>query len=203
MEKSNKDRNASPFRFDVLLHRLHLFCAARGKVMLAVIATALLALIVVAIQIVPAKLSEDKELSALARKDEQIKNATVNMQRELTEQQAKLKEIQERPMKVINQALNTGGYTERDLAYWRKQMMAFGLIKRMRLVIVGRAASKYAGATALTVEISAVGSTPLSAPQIASALDFLQLYGYLESFDGKKAVVHVPAPENDERKDTL
>lgn len=201
MEKSNKDRNASPFRFDVLLHRLHTFCHGRIRFLMAVIATALLGLIIVAIQVVPAKLSEGKELSALARKGEQIKNATANMQRELNEQQAKLKEIQERPMKVINQALSAGGYTERDIAYWRKQMMAFGLIKRMRLMIVGRSASKFANATTLTVELSAAGSTPLSALQIASALDFLQLYGYLESFDGKKAVVHVPAPENDERKD--
>jgi hypothetical protein len=201
MEKSNKDSAASPFGFDVLLHRLHTFCAARGKVLMAMIATAMLAMTIVAIQVVPARLSEGKELVALAHKGEQIKNATVNMQRELNEQQAKLKEVRERPQKVINQALNAGGYSERDLAYWRKQMMAFGLIKQMRLMIIGRSTSKFANATALTIELSAVGSTPLSGLQIASALDFLQLYGYLESFDGKKAVVHVPAPENDEGKD--
>jgi hypothetical protein len=201
MEKPNKNGNASPFGFDVLLHRLHTFCAARGKVLMAVIATALLALTVVAIQVVPVRLSGGKELASLARKGEQIKSATANMRRELEEQQAKLKEVRERPLKVINQALTAGGYTERDIAYWRKQMMAFGLIKRMRLMIVGRTASKFANATTLTVELSAVGSTPLSGLQIASALDFLQLYGYLESFDGKKAIVHVPAPENDEGKD--
>jgi len=166
--------------------------------MRAGLAAAMVALMIVAIQVVPTKLSEGKNLSALALKAEQTRKATDNLQRELNEQQAQLKEVREQPIKAISQAFSSGGYTERDIAYWRKQMMAFGLIKGMRLSLVGRTASKFANATTLTVEIASPTPTPLSSLQIASALDFLQLYGYLESFDGKMAIVHVPGGESAE-----
>lgn len=87
-------------------------------------------------------------------------------------------------------------YTEADIAYWRKQMQLFGAMNKSQIRIVGRGDSHFDAAIRLDVEIlPAQDSVHLTQKQIALALDFLQAYGFVESFGGNnKATVHIPLP---------
>ena len=94
----------------------------------------------------------------------------------------------------IKQLVVLGGYSESDVDYWRKQMDAFSLMTGVRLTITGRGASKFKNATRLTITIDASpkSGTPALAPvDLIKGLDFLQLYGYVETFNGTEAIVHV------------
>ncbi len=84
---------------------------------------------------------------------------------------------------------NVGGpHSEADVDYWRRQMQAYSMMRKVGLTIVGRAKSQFSGATKITVAVSAGASSP---QRVNQALDFLQLFGYLESFDGAVATVHI------------
>lgn len=98
------------------------------------------------------------------------------------------------PAVAAANALNTGGVSEDMVAYWRKQMDAFSQLTGVRLAITGRGASKFKDASKLIVSIAPMSSATaaaMPAADIAQALDFLQLYGYVESFNGSDAVVHI------------
>ena len=91
-------------------------------------------------------------------------------------------------------ALSAGGYTEDDVTYWRKQMDAYSKMTGTRLTITGRGSSPFKQATKLTVSISSNAMATVSTVSngdLIKALDFLQLYGYVESFNGAEAVLHI------------
>lgn len=91
---------------------------------------------------------------------------------------------------VVNEAA-AQGLTEETIAYWRKQMMAFGMARKVAVTIQGRGKSSFKDAVRLDVLIASPEGKPLSVIAIAQALDFLQLYGYVEKFDGRLATLHV------------
>lgn len=135
--------------------------------------------------------NEGKVIVALNTRTKQAFEAKEKLQKEINEQQIKLQEIKERSTKIMSGAISAGGYTEKDVAYWRKQMEAFGLMTGMKITIIGRSISKFAQAMTIKVELLPANGGALTPQQTARALDFLQLYGYLESFDGKTAIVHI------------
>lgn len=92
-------------------------------------------------------------------------------------------------------------YTEGEIAYWRKQMNAFGALAGLNMRIVGRGKSDYMDAIRLEVEITArPGATLLTNRQVAASLDFLQAYGYVESFNGRVVMLHVAQPSTSEKE---
>lgn len=95
---------------------------------------------------------------------------------------------------VHESALNGGAVTEEDVRYWQKQLSAYSMLTSTQVYIVGRSMSQFKDATKVTVHIDADrkdGAASGGAKYLIQALDFLQLYGYVESFDGKEAVVHI------------
>jgi hypothetical protein len=133
----------------------------------------------------------NQSINQKTRQIETIQKTLVKLKAEAGSQKidlAKIEAAKANPTKVF---LSIGGHTEEDVEYWRKQMNAFSLMTGVTLSIVGRGASKYIDATALTVNVSIDKTQGYSNRKIATALDFLQLYGYVESFNGNDAIVHL------------
>lgn len=119
----------------------------------------------------------EKRANMLDQEIEQVKN------------EAKRKE-EEFMQKALQGALD--GVTESDVSYWRKQLLTYAVLRGVLLQITGRSTSPYDKAVQLSISVEPVDKNkPLDAFQIAQALDFLQLYGYVESFDGKTAILHI------------
>lgn len=83
-------------------------------------------------------------------------------------------------------AENKNVFAGEDVGYWNKQLFAFSQLTGMQLRITNTAPSRFKDAFQIKVDVS--GRTPLD---VVKALDFLQLYGYVESFDGSSAIVHI------------
>ena len=81
--------------------------------------------------------------------------------------------------------------SDAHVAYWQKQMTAYGLMRGMNLVIRSREPSSYENSTKLTIEISSATSEPIAPMVRAQSLDFLQLYGFVESSTSTQAILHV------------
>ena len=131
------------------------------------------------------------EVRSLANTIGQMQETTAKLQAELAQQPPEIQRLHLGPILATQQAFNDSGYTEQDVAYWASQMELFGQMTGLRLEILGRAASKYSKAMQITVSVSAFGPEALSPFNTAQALDFLQVYGYVESFDGKEARIHI------------
>ena len=131
------------------------------------------------------------EGAALDLRLSQTRETIAKLETEKAAQAQTLQKLMIAPVLATAQALNVSGYTEDDIAYWAKQMALFTRMTGIRVEIVGRSASHFERATRLTVAVSAADGIPLSPFNTLKALDFLQVYGYVESFDGKEAQVHI------------
>lgn len=141
---------------------------------------------------------EEEQLMALKHTQEELQKMieALNSQSKFLDEQIELKKQKEKQKEeaVINQAIQGGGdgVSEYEVSYWRKQLLTYAVLRGVLLQIVGRSSSSYDHAVKLEITVEPVEkSKPLDAMQVAQALDFLQLYGYVESFDGKTAIVHV------------
>lgn len=145
--------------------------------------------------VAPAAVSVTNSLSVISAQKEQVKNYRQNLEamtRTQGELEQELKRIGDERSRVVNAAVSGQGISEEELAYWRKQMDAFGLAKNMSLKVIGRGSSPYKQAVRIDVQIAPAGPSKALAPlSIAQALDFLQLYGYVENYDGNVATLHV------------
>lgn len=182
------------FNIDLASHRLHSFLQ-RGKFTgfaVAGAAGAGIGAIYLGFTLYQVFIGPNHERDASLSRLTQIQATVVNLKTEKASQAAALERLANVPKVVQAAALNTGGFTEDDVNYWRKQMDAFTKMTGVQLNIVGRGASRYVNATKITVSVSLSSSTSgLSSSDLAKALDFLQLYGYVESFNGTEAVVHI------------
>lgn len=122
---------------------------------------------------------------------QQTQETLAKMKQEIAEQQTRLQTLAQAPAQAVAVVQSSGGYSDADVDYWRKQMSAFGQMTGLRLHIAGRGQSPYLGATKINVQIQPTGKAALTAEQLVRALDFLQLYGFVETFSGQEAVVHV------------
>lgn len=103
------------------------------------------------------------------------------------------------PSLITNAAIRTGGYSESDVDYWRTQFKAYSLMMNIDMTIVGRGLSAFKNTSKLIVKISLKNEQGIinnSPDVLVKTLDFLQLYGYVESFDGNEAVVHINDKKN-------
>lgn len=164
----------------------------RPRALLWVLGAAALAAVLTAASFaVPAKARAGEELKTLRAATEQMRVAVANLKKEQTEQIAAAEREKAGPQRAMVGALSSGGYSEDDVAYWRKQMDAYGQMSGLRMTITGRTASSYQHATRISVQIASASSIAMSPEQLVRALDFLQLYGHIESFNGSEAVLHV------------
>lgn len=136
----------------------------------------------------------------------QIKETIASLEKRKHDTQIKLQEIDAskadrlRDKSVVlggepssNGGLSIGGYSEEEIDYWRKQMDLFSMLNGTNMTITGRGTSSFRNAMQLTVKIVAtpgVDETKVKRA-ILRALDFLSLYGYVDSFNGTEALVHI------------
>lgn len=175
------------------MHRVHALAQAfpRKGILIAFGAGLISAILIMAVTSMPRIMSAKSEQQSILASLSQTQSTIEKLKREKIEQQTALQKLSLAPAIAQIASLNTGGYTESDVNYWRKQMAVFGLMTGVNLDIRGRGLSQYTGATKLTVGISSSKTTPLPPSSIVNALDFLQLYGYVETFNGTEAVVHI------------
>lgn len=182
------------YSFDLLMHKVHTLLQGSPRKGMWMTAGAGLgvAVAVIATIALPKVWSADVErqghLAALAQTNETIDK----LQHEKAAQQAALQKLRLSQGGTQKASpVGGGGYSESDVAYWRTQMSAFGEMTGVRMNIVGRGSSHYIGATRLTVSLKADAVDVDTPIRLLKALDFLQVYGYVESFNGTEAVVHV------------
>ena len=133
----------------------------------------------------------DASLARLAQSNSSI----AALKKELAIQGPALQNLTVKPKAEHEDTLPSSGFSEDDVNYWRKQMDAFAKMTGVQMNIVGRGPSRYMNAIKINVHLalSNTGSfTGLTNVDLIKALDFLQLYGYVESFNGTEAVVHIP-----------
>lgn len=172
-------------------HQIHVITSNQKMRRIALGMAIVLCLAIVLLRAIPAAHHAKAEIATIEQQIAQTQETIEKLKKEQQAQEVKFREMRDAPARAMQAALNAGGFSEDDIAYWRKQMSAFGQMNRINIVILKRGTSKYANATELTVDITPMSTTPLTTYQIATALDFLQLYGFIESFDGKTAVIHV------------
>lgn len=145
--------------------------------------------------VLPAAMQMKSHLDVLQAKRAQTAQDRQNLQSLLDKQQAMeaaIRKIEAGRAKVMEAAASDQGVTEEMINYWRRQMYVFGRVKNLNISVIGRAKSPYKGAVRLNVEIaSAIPGKPAPRAVLAQTLDFLQLYGYIESFDGAVATIHI------------
>jgi hypothetical protein len=83
-------------------------------------------------------------------------------------------------------ALQLAANDERIVDVWRKQMLAWSLMRGIDVTISSRGPSPYQGAVKLVIRIGNA-----SPARLLQTLDFLQLFGFLESYAKGEAVLHV------------
>jgi hypothetical protein len=184
------------FSIDLASHRLHAFLQRKRYAGLAliVIAGAIIGAgtIAMATYQVVRHISPEREAALLRL--EHTKSTIAKLRDERTAQAQALANLEKAPQVAQQTSLSNGGFTEDDVNYWRKQMAAFGQMTGVQLDIVGRGPSRYRNATKLNITVSLSGAgaqAGLSSVDVIKALDFLQLYGYVESFNGTEATVHI------------
>lgn len=156
-------------------------------------ASAVAALLVTITTAMPGVLGTRSDLDNVMPRLTQTREALAKLKAEKADQANKLAALEAQKGKRPEQTQE--GYTEGDVAYWRKQLDVFGAMAGMQLRIVGRGKSPYTGAIKVSITLEpAAGTLALSTRQIAVTLDFLQSYGYVESFNGREAVVHISGP---------
>lgn len=111
------------------------------------------------------KLKSDLDLLAVEKK---------NIQQKLQKSQA-----------VTDHKIKKTEINEAVFSDLMRQLDEFGKVVDVDIKLTGRSESNYEKAIKLELLISAN-----NLKQQGKALDFLQLYGYLESFDGNKAILH-------------
>lgn len=149
--------------------------------------------------ILPGFINAKQKTDSVSQQINQMHDALEKLKTEEKEQNKKLTEMKAMVGEAAVIATNkTAGEqeriakTENEIAYWRKQMEVFGAMVGAQIRIVGRSQSPYTDAVAIKVSISPKKDvSAISAKQTALVLDFLQAYGYVDSFDGKEALVHV------------
>lgn len=186
------------FNIDLAQHRIHAFLnrSKANGFWMATGAGLCVAAALVAMSAFQASPGANSERALAATHLGQLKQTTAQLKAEKLIQTASLDRLARAPIIAKDASLNSGGYSEDDVMYWRKQMEAFSLMTGVRLTVVGRGASQFKNATKLTVGVGPVGiggsSTVGIAPaDLIKALDFLQIYGYIESFNGVEAVIHI------------
>ena len=182
--------------FDLALHRLHVLLQKRRLAgLIAVVAAgAVIGAIFVGFSVYKAATHYGPTRDAAMQRSSQAKAAIEMLKAERVAQVQALERLERAPQEAHQASLHAGGFTEDDVNYWRKQMAAFSQMTGVRLDISGRGPSRYQNATRISVSVSLAGSPiagGLSAVDLVKALDFLQLYGYVESFNGTEAIVHV------------
>lgn len=180
---------------DLATHRIHAFLN-RTKVNGFWIATGAglcVATALVAMSAFQAPPGANSDRSSLATRLVQLRQTTAQLRAEKLVQTASLDRLARAPTLAKDASLNAGGFSEDDVMYWRKQMEAFSLMTGVRLTVVGRGASQFKNATKLTVSVGPAASSSMVLPSadLIKALDFLQVYGYVETFTGTEAVIHI------------
>ena len=182
--------------FDLAMHRLHVLLQKRRLAGLVAVVSAGVAIgsIVVGYSAYKGATHYGPARDATMQRASQVRSAINMLKAERVAQVAALERLERAPQEAHQASLQAGGFTEDDVNYWRKQMAAFSQMTGVRLAISGRGPSRYQNATRLSVSVSLAGSPiagGLSAVDLVKALDFLQLYGYVESFNGSEAIVHI------------
>ena len=183
------------FSFSQWNHALHqsVQTSSRKSLGLAVLFGGGGAVLITLLMAIPRMQATQTEIVAITKNIEQTKTTITKLQGEKLQQPAVLESLNLQPLQAKIAALTAAGYTQENILYWQKQMTAFGLMKGISLVIAARGISSYENSAKLTIQISPADMQPIAPMLLAQTLDFLQLYGFVESFDGSQAIVHVSA----------
>lgn len=185
-------------RINALLMPLHQVTHHPKAVFKAFLVAGVLASCATVAVILPGFVNAKQKTDSVLQQINQMHDALEKLKNEEKEQNKKLAEMKamvgEEAVIATNKSAGEQekiAKTENEIAYWRKQMEVFGAMVGAQIRIVGRSQSPYTDAVAIKVGISPKKDASISAKQTALVLDFLQAYGYVDSFDGKEALVHV------------
>lgn len=186
----------APFNFDQTRHQIHAFFHRRkfGGLIFAVGIGAAIGSMIFGASLYQVLNGIHGERDTALTRFSQTEKSIAALRKERAEQVAAAERSVISPQATHQTFLNVGSFSEDDIDYWRKQMDAFSRMSGVQLAIVGRGQSNYKNATKLNVSISLSSKGAqggLSTLDLVKALDFLQLYGYVESFNGSEAIVHV------------
>lgn len=184
------------FNIDLASHKVHSFLQRRklGSLVIAVVAGAAVGSLFIGSALYQTVHAINPERDASLIRLNLTKASIEALKKEKAAQGPALEKLVNAPKTAQEASLNASGFTEDDVNYWRKQMDAFAKMTGVQMTIVGRGPSRFQNSTKLSVNVALSNTgtfTGMTSTDLIKALDFLQLYGYVESFNGSEAVVHV------------